>query len=57
MKFRNYLEGITGVDIYPLFSLILFFGFFTMLALWAINAGKDYIDTMKNLPFGKEEDK
>jgi len=55
MKFINYLEGITGVGIYPLTSLILFFLFFSGLLLWAFQADKKYIETLKQLPFPGEE--
>jgi hypothetical protein len=51
MKFINYLEKITGVGIYPLTSLTMFFLFFTIVAFWAIKAEKKYIDSLKNIPF------
>lgn len=50
MKFKNYLEHITGVSIYPLASLIIFFTFFSILLLWAYKANKNYINELKNLP-------
>lgn len=50
MKFRHYLETIAGVDIYPMISLIIFFTFFTGLAIWAVKANKEYINRSKNLP-------
>lgn len=50
MKFINYLEGITGVGIYPLTSLILFFVFFSGLTIWAFRVDKKYINNMKELP-------
>jgi len=57
MKFVNYLEGITGVGIYPLTSLLIFFVFFTALSVWAFKADKKYIHTMKQLPFpGKDNE-
>lgn len=56
MKFRNYLESIIGVDIYPLISLLIFFVFFSLLILWAVQANKQYIQHMKNLPLGKDND-
>ncbi|HRO41594.1 MAG TPA: CcoQ/FixQ family Cbb3-type cytochrome c oxidase assembly chaperone [Flavipsychrobacter sp.] len=55
MKFINYLESITGVGIYPLTSLIIFFVFFTGLSIWALKADKNYIIRMKQLPFPGEE--
>lgn len=56
MKFKNYLETITGVEIYPLASLLLFFLFFTALAVWALRANKGYLNELKNMPLAKAED-
>lgn len=53
MKFRNYLETIAGVDIYPMASLIIFFTFFAGLLIWAFKANKQYINEAKNLPLDK----
>lgn len=50
MKFRHYLETITGVDVYPMISLFIFLIFFTGLAVWAIKANKHYIREVKKLP-------
>jgi hypothetical protein len=50
MKFRHYLEHITDVGIYPLTSLIIFFTFFTALAIWAYRVNKGYIREMKHIP-------
>jgi hypothetical protein len=55
MKFINYLEGITGVGIYPLTSLILFFVFFSALTFWVIKADKKFINKMENLPLQNDE--
>ena len=52
MKFKNYLEHITGVGIYPLTSLLIFFVFFTVLTIWALKAKKAYINEIKNIPLG-----
>lgn len=50
MKFINYLETITGVSIYPLISLLVFFIFFTALTVWALKASRKYMVVMKNIP-------
>ena len=55
MKFIHYLEKITGVGIYPMISLMIFFVFFAGLLLWILRADKKYIDVMKNLPFPGNE--
>ena len=51
MKFKNYLETITGVGIYPLMSLAIFFIFFSAMTYWVLKADKGYIKSMKNIPF------
>lgn len=56
MKFINYLEGITGVGIYPLTSLLVFFIFFTALTIWVFRADKKYINAMKHIPFSNEQE-
>ena len=56
MKFRHYLESITCVGIYPLASLFIFLVFFTLLALWAVKAKKSYIEAVKNIPLGNDND-
>lgn len=51
MKFINYLERITGVGIFPLTSLIIFFVFFSVLLLWVFTADKKYMSALGNIPF------
>ncbi|MBC7552525.1 MAG: CcoQ/FixQ family Cbb3-type cytochrome c oxidase assembly chaperone [Taibaiella sp.] len=55
MKFIHYLETITGVGIYPLTSLAIFFLFFSVVATWALKADKTYIGSMKRIPFPESE--
>jgi cytochrome c oxidase cbb3-type subunit 3 len=55
MKFIHYLETITGVGIYPLTSLVIFFLFFTAMATWAFKADKKYINALKQIPFEADE--
>lgn len=55
MKFKTYLEQITGVGIYPMLSLMLFFLFFSVLLVWVLRANKQYIHNMKQIPFSKDK--
>jgi cytochrome c oxidase cbb3-type subunit IV len=50
MKFIHYLESITGIAIFPLISLLLFFLFFTLLILFVVKADKEHINALKQLP-------
>lgn len=54
MKFINYLESITGIGIYPLISLMIFFSFFVVVTLIVMKADKTYIDRVKNIPVNNE---
>ena len=55
MQFINYLEKITGVDIYALISFFIFFTFFVVMAVWAWRADKKLIDVMKHIPLDGAE--
>lgn len=50
MKFIKYLESISGIGIFPLISLLVFFIFFTLLILYVARADKKHIAMMKNIP-------
>ncbi len=54
MKFINYLKAISGVEIYPLISLLIFFTFFMGLAIWVFRVNKSYLTKMENLPLEDE---
>jgi len=51
----NALESIQGVEIYPIISLLIFFGFFTIMAYLVFNLDKGYINDMKNMPLEEDE--
>ncbi|MBQ0787244.1 MAG: CcoQ/FixQ family Cbb3-type cytochrome c oxidase assembly chaperone [Oceanihabitans sp.] len=51
LKFvKNYMDSISGIEIYPIISLLIFFGFFVVLFLWVFTAKKEYIESVSNLP-------
>jgi len=51
LKFvKNHMESITGIEIYPMISLLIFFSFFVILFWWVITAKKDYINKVSSLP-------
>lgn len=53
---KGHLESITGIEIYPMISLLIFFTFFVVLFYWVITAKKDYITTVSNLPLDNQND-
>jgi hypothetical protein len=55
LKFvKNHMESITGVEIYPIISLLIFFSFFVILFWWVITAKKDYINKVSSLPLDNQ---
>ncbi|MFZ4544362.1 MAG: CcoQ/FixQ family Cbb3-type cytochrome c oxidase assembly chaperone [Saprospiraceae bacterium] len=50
MKFRHYLETISGIEIYPLLSMFVFLAFFTLLIVYVIKAKKKDIEELENIP-------
>ncbi|PHR69423.1 MAG: CcoQ/FixQ family Cbb3-type cytochrome c oxidase assembly chaperone [Lutibacter sp.] len=52
LKFvKNHMESITGIEIYPLISLVIFFSFFIVLFWWVFTSKKEYIEKVSNIPF------
>ena len=51
LKFvKNHMESITGIEIYPMISLTIFFTFFVILFWWVFTAKKEYINKVSDLP-------
>jgi cbb3-type cytochrome oxidase subunit 3 len=53
---KDYLQGINGVEIYPIISLIVFIVFFAAIIIWLFKVDKKYIKKMENLPLDKNEE-
>ena len=57
LKFvKHHMETISGIEIYPLISLVIFFSFFVILFYWVLTAKKDYINSVSNLPLDNQND-
>ena len=55
LKFvKNHMESITGIEIYPIISLLIFFVFFVALFWWVFTAKKEYIETVSNIPLDNQ---
>ena len=55
--FRNYLQSIEGVEIYPLISLVVFILFFVIMFIWMLKVDKNYIKEMEELPLELENNR
>lgn len=52
---KNHMETITGIEVYPLISLLIFFTFFVVLFWWVITAKKEYITKVSNIPLDDQQ--
>ncbi len=52
--FKNYFEGIKGIEVYPVFLLIVFVAFFISMSIWLIRANKNKMEELSKIPFENE---
>ncbi len=55
MKFINYLEKVSGVDIFGLTSLLVFFLFFTVMLTWVFKTKKKSFDEISRIPLDNNQ--
>lgn len=48
--YKQVLQSITGIEIYPVIALIMFFLFFLLILGWIFTLNKKYITRMENIP-------
>ncbi|HWA06851.1 MAG TPA: cbb3-type cytochrome c oxidase subunit 3 [Ignavibacteria bacterium] len=48
--YKQVLQSITGIEIYPVIALIMFFLFFLLIVGWIFTLNKKYISRMENIP-------
>jgi cytochrome c oxidase cbb3-type subunit 4 len=48
--YKNVLQSIDNIAIWPVISFVIFFLFFICLLWWVFSADKKFIDKMKNMP-------
>jgi cytochrome c oxidase cbb3-type subunit 4 len=53
--YKNVLESISGIEIYPLISLVIFFVFFTLVLIWVFKADKQYMKKMETIPLDNND--
>ena len=47
---KEVLRSITGIEIFPVISLIIFIVFFLLVLGWILTLNKKYITEMENIP-------
>jgi hypothetical protein len=49
--YKNVLQSIDNIALWPVISFVIFFLFFACLLWWVFTTDKGFITTMKNIPF------
>jgi cytochrome c oxidase cbb3-type subunit IV len=53
--YKNVLQSIDNIQVWPVISFVIFFVFFLCLLLWVFTADKKFIDRMGAMPVDEEE--
>jgi cytochrome c oxidase cbb3-type subunit 4 len=53
--YKNVLQSIENIEIWPVISFVIFFVFFLCLLLWVFTTDKKFIDKMKNMPIDADD--
>jgi len=54
--YKNVLQAIDNIAIWPVVSFVIFFIFFIVLLWWVFSTDKRFIDKMKSLPLDNNQD-
>ncbi len=55
--YKNVLQSIDNIAIWPVISFVIFFIFFLCLLLWVFTTDRKFIEKMKSLPVDEEAGK
>jgi cbb3-type cytochrome oxidase subunit 3 len=55
--YKNVLQNIENIEIWPVISFVIFFLFFICLLWWVLSVDKKFIDKMKGMPIENDDDK
>jgi cytochrome c oxidase cbb3-type subunit 4 len=53
--YKELLQSIEGIEIFPLISLFIFIALFAGIVIWIVKLDKKYIKDMKTLPLENAE--
>jgi len=52
-QIKHNMENISGIEIYPILSLLIFFFFFVGLGFWVFTYKKEKIKEMSEIPLNE----
>jgi cytochrome c oxidase cbb3-type subunit IV len=54
--YKNILQNIENIQVWPIISFVIFFLFFILLLWWVLTVDKKYVDEMGQLPLTDNEE-
>lgn len=48
--YKNILQNIENIQVWPVISFVIFFLFFVLLLWWVLTVDKKYVDEMGQMP-------
>ena len=54
--YKELLQSIEGIEIYPIISLLIFIAFFIGVVIWIVRMDKKYVKEMESLPLQNDGD-
>lgn len=55
LKFiKGHMDSISGIEIYPIISLSIFFIFFALLLFWVLTYSKEKINELSDIPLKED---
>lgn len=54
--YKELLQSIEGIEIYPIISLFVFIALFIGVVIWIVKLDKKYVKEMESLPLLNDED-
>lgn len=52
--YKEVLSAIKDISIYPVFSFVMFFGFFSMITFWLFRSKKKDFESISQLPLSDD---
>jgi cytochrome c oxidase cbb3-type subunit 4 len=53
--YKNVLQSIENIEIWPVISFVIFFVFFLCLLLWVFTTDRKFIEKMKSMPIDESD--
>ncbi|MEO8148215.1 MAG: CcoQ/FixQ family Cbb3-type cytochrome c oxidase assembly chaperone [Bacteroidia bacterium] len=54
--YKEVISGIKDISVYPVFSFIVFFAFFSLMTFWVLKSKKNDFDEISKIPLSGNDE-